>query len=225
MIFYCIVHGKILNLIIMCAAAPPQFPLELGLKKENPSISYIFRPNVLSTQAVILGWWTGHRVGKRYRHRRTKSTEVKVQRGRRDSIWKNSSHGWIRWRSLARNMSPPPSVTAAVYIPCPFNSACSSPFMDLAWLLLKRANPNSWREKKKNRDRKWRLIYFFRMENLLEGIFPNLSFDLLVIIYGHGVSWACKEQSIHEARLSIPSSSEVTLVADTERLMWHKQRP
>jgi hypothetical protein len=50
--------------------------------------------------------------------------------------------------NLRHNISAPPPVTAAVYIPCPFNSACSSPFMDLVWLLLKRANPNSCREKK-----------------------------------------------------------------------------
>lgn len=31
-----------------------------------------------------------------------------------------------------------------MYVPCKLDSAYSSPFMAFTWLLLKRANPNSW---------------------------------------------------------------------------------
>lgn len=49
-------------------------------------------------------------------------------------------------QQLKINPFPPFPCTSlpAVYIPCRFDSAYSSPFMAFTWLLLKRANPNSW---------------------------------------------------------------------------------
>lgn len=37
-----------------------------------------------------------------------------------------------------------PISAGGVYVPCKLDSAYSSPFMAFTWLLLKRANPNSW---------------------------------------------------------------------------------